>query len=155
LRIRHREDTTFPSYGVFERIGPTKRALASTLAEFCRNRSDCADVLEILAPLLETEAEDLTPADAGTSESVEFGFVYLLRSGRYYKLGRTNSFGRRERELQIQLPERPLRVHEIRTDDPQGIEAYWHRRFADRRRNGEWFELTSADVAAFKRRKFQ
>lgn len=153
LRVLRGRDPTFPSRGVFARIGPTRAALARRLVEYCRDRPDDADVLAFA----EAADQDSGDGDVGTAlprgQDV-FGFVYLLRSGRHYKLGRTNSVGRRERELAIQLPDPARRVHEIRTDDPVGIEAYWHRRFADRRKNGEWFELTADDVRAFKRRRF-
>jgi hypothetical protein len=151
LRMRRREDQSFPGTGVFERLGP-KRVLVGRVADYCKAHPEYADVLEIVAPLLEV---DESPAhDDGAGEPLEQGFVYLLKSGRHYKLGRTNSVGRREYELAIQLPERAVKVHVIATDDPAGIESYWHRRFADRHKNGEWFELTRADVKAFKRRRF-
>ena len=64
------------------------------------------------------------------------------------------ALGRREYELAIQLPEKTKTIHEIRTDDPVGIEAYWHNRFESKRKNGEWFELAPLDIKAFRRRKF-
>ena len=80
--------------------------------------------------------------------------MYLMKSGRFFKIGRTNSIGTRERAVALQLPEKTATVHVIRTDDPVGIEAYWYGRYESKRKNGEWFDLTAAEVAAFKRRKF-
>jgi hypothetical protein len=84
------------------------------------------------------------------------GYVYMLRSGRRYKIGHTTSPARRHREVRLDLPDPTTLVHSIPTDDPPGIEAYWHERFASKRiRQTEFFTLDAQDVAAFRRRKYQ
>lgn len=150
LNLRRREDGTLPNPKVFERFG-AKAAWPRKVADYCRERGNCADVLEIVTPLLVVEEQ----ADVeNANDSARYGFVYLLKSGRHYKIGHTLDVGRRRYDLAIQLPEAVSEEHVIRTDDPAGIEHYWHTRFAGRHKNGEWFELTRADVTAFKRRKF-
>ena len=111
--------------------------------------------MQELALLCERHLSSLSPRrPASASADYAFGFVYLMQSGRFFKIGRSNAAGRRVYELGLRLPEPVRSIHVIPTDDPQGIEAYWHKRFAPKRRNGEWFALDSRDVAAFKRRKF-
>jgi len=79
------------------------------------------------------------------------GVVYLLRCSGYYKIGKSINAERRYGELRIQLPERPVLVHEIRTNDVDYCERHWHRRFASQRANGEWFSLSEEDVIEFRR----
>jgi len=151
VKMRARQDASFPSHNTFARFG-RKGEIAARVFEFCVEQDGYSDVAEICAPVAQSSADD-DESKAVITEP-DTGFVYLMKSGRFYKIGRTNSMERRIREIGVQLPERLKLLHTISTDDPVGIERYWHQRFADKRKNGEWFELAPADVRAFRRRKF-
>jgi hypothetical protein len=140
----------FPNPKTFEKFG-SKAALIERVCEYCRTHAGYDDVLSLCSGYTPRK-KDVEDYREHSDEA--FGFVYLTKFGRSYKIGKTNAAGRRERELAIQLPEKSRTVHIIRTDDPSGIEAYWHKRFEEKRKNGEWFELDAKDVAAFRRRKF-
>lgn len=80
------------------------------------------------------------------------GGVYLLKSGRFYKIGKASVFDRRIKQIKLQQPEPVEVVHKIYTHDAHEAERQWHKRFASKRKNGEWFELSEADVAEFRQR---
>lgn len=155
LRMKAGRDAHFPSHSTFDRLGSRSQKI-SKVVEYCRKRKGFEDVLLLCkeVPGLNEREVGPEPSENDWRSAGEIGSVYLLKSGKFYKIGRSNASGRRERELQIQLPEKANIAHTIRTDDPVGIEAYWHKRFEGQRKNGEWFALGTADVQAFKRRKF-
>jgi hypothetical protein len=148
LTLKRKRDPSFPGKMAFRRWGGST-ALLAAVAAYCEGKEQFAPALALFKQ--------------GTSARLDQrldrfrikGFVYLLRSGKFYKLGRTNAAGRRLRELAIQLLQKPDTVHVIETDDPEGIEGYWHRRFEEKRPGGEWFALSAEDVRAFKKRRFQ
>ena len=150
VKLRGHHDGSFPSHNTFGRFG-SKQQSATKILNYCATRTGYDDVLALCAPLAKLP-QDVEADDAKSEQAL--GFVYLMKSGRYYKIGRSNAAGRREYELAIQLPEKLKTIHSIRTDDPPGIERYWHRRFETKRKNGEWFDLNPLDVKAFRRRKF-
>jgi hypothetical protein len=152
LRLKKRSDSSFPNDKVFVSHFGSASRLRETVAEYCRSHAGFDDLLPLCGSTASESRRESTTKERSATEVV--GFVYLMKHGKYYKVGKTNAMGRREYELAIQLPEKLRTVHVIKTDDPDGIEGYWHKRFAAKRGNGEWFELDASDVAAFKRRKF-
>ena len=87
------------------------------------------------------------------SVSDSVGYVYLMRSGKFHKIGRSKSPEKRGYEVGLQVPDDIKIVHVIKTDDPVGVEAYWHSRFKDKHKKGEFFKLSPEDVRAFRRWK--
>jgi len=152
IDIRHQKASgaDVPGSKTYETRFGTKLKLVTRLADYCATRVQFADVQNLCANNLSKTGD--SPSDEVLPD-IEMGYVCLFRMGKYCKIGATNDLLRRGREIKTLLPEKCEVVHSLRTDDPTGIEAYWHRRFENKRREGEWFELTAKDIAAFKRRR--
>lgn len=145
----------FPSDKTFgTKLGP-KRQQVARLRDYCLQRTEHAGAVPICESWLE---ENAPTQDEGTSQGLDegqhrTGFVYLMKSGRYHKIGLSVDPVQRGAQLATGSSGPIQVVHCIKTDDMHGIERYWHRRFAAKRVHGEWFELTVAEVKAFRRRK--
>jgi hypothetical protein len=150
IRLRKRSDPKLPNDNTLRNKFGNKEALITRLLQFAESAPEWEDVVEILREeKLTIYSTDISgPADV----SERSGYVYLIRHGRRreYKIGSTYNAIRREGELALQLPEKVSPIHFIETDDPSGVEAYWHRRFAAKRKNGEWFELSISDIKVYK-----
>ena len=156
MRMRKLQDDAFPNHKVLKRLG-SRRELVKRLAAFCARSHEWSDV-GALCPRIEAALPEDEADAASGGEVLQTGYVYLalMRVGREkrFKIGKANLVEQRTKQVAVNLPEDLELIHPISTDDAYGIEAYWHRRFADKRRGGEWFALTADDVRAFKRRKF-
>lgn len=121
------------------------------LISYSNENAGYEDVLEACKPIIDRLDKRNNPEDLNSTRSI--GEVYLIKSGHFFKIGKTKDTVRRGTELRIQLPEKMILIHSIKTDDPAGIEAYWHKRFENKRKQGEWFDLDFSDVKAFRRWK--
>jgi hypothetical protein len=144
LYMAKRVDPSFPHRSVVMKRFGTLDKLSACVASYARTHPEYSAVISFCAAI----SEDDPVGPSGTQ-----GWVYLVCDGRRHKIGRTLSLEDRIPELSYQSSQRVDLVHKIATDDPVGIEKYWHDRFAAKRKFGEWFELDAKDVAAFRKRK--
>jgi hypothetical protein len=133
--------------------------MVRTLIEFCSGKGEYSRALELFKAA-ESTAEETTPLEPIAVYEPKHGYVYLLRSKDGYKVGMTTAPYSRASTLIKSLPHGGELIHHFATDDPRGIEKYWQEiRWKDKQiqrvnaKDGEWFDLNSGDVQAFKRRK--
>jgi Meiotically up-regulated gene 113 len=149
LRLKTKTDSGFPSSNAFLRLG-SKSEITEKLLAFCSGKDNFAELLAVLNNLPKIKQPFQNVVAKSTTEN---GNVYLLIFGEEYKIGCSNNVERRFRELKTQMPYDGKIIHSIATGDPEGIEAYWHKYFKEKRLKGEWFKLSETDVKYFMKRK--
>ncbi len=84
-----------------------------------------------------------------TSQPIS-GHVYLMKCGPHCEIGASKDPDLRLAQLSTKPPFDIELLHTIPTDDMYTLESKLHDRFADKRKNGEWFELAPEDVEYIK-----
>ena len=152
LRLKAHNSDNFPNETTIRSRFGGMAGLADRILSYCENKQEYSDIVDIYRKNPATYKKD--HEFQSQESSIEFGYVYLMKSGCFYKIGSSKNVERRNYEIGIKLPENLNIIHKIKTDDPSGIENYWHNRFKEKRKQGEWFDLSNEDLSAFKRRKF-
>lgn len=85
------------------------------------------------------------------------GFVYIIKEHKYntYKIGKTKNLKQRMNLFGVKLPFKIEIVHIIASDDYSEIETELHKTFAEKRLEGEWFDLSDEDIEWLKSLKEQ
>lgn len=98
-----------------------------------------------------TEAEPQTQNVEKRSAAPAPGYIYLLRGVHgHFKIGYSKEPHQRIERFEVMLPF-PIQVmHLIPTNHMRRAEKCLHERFAEKRRSGEWFELSDEDVYTIK-----
>jgi hypothetical protein len=72
------------------------------------------------------------------------GFVYFVKCGQFYKIGRARNL--KQRLVGIQFPEKPRLIRAVHCLEYGFLEKALHALFAHKRTHGEWFDLSEEEV---------
>lgn len=145
----------FPAWDAIKRRYGGMPETAGVLLEFGRKTGN-THLAKLCEERLQRETARATPvAISRVKAEVRSSFVYLKYSPsvRLYKIGKADNPDKRGARISLLLPEDLVPRHQIKTDCPYILEKYWEYRFRAKKRQGEWYDLNSADIEAFKKRR--
>jgi hypothetical protein len=151
--LKRNEDINSPTIVTLRNRLGNRMEMLKKIMEYCNTRTGYSDVNRI-CDVTTSKNQQSSITNNNEVSQVTTGHVYLLRHDEVFKIGKSIDVTRRYKEIKVQMPYKMEEIHVIETDDPSGIEAYWHNRFRDKRLEGEWFKLNSDDIKAFKRRRY-
>lgn len=83
----------------------------------------------------------------GLTEGMD-GFVYLIKAENgLYKIGKTKNVSKRMQPFSVSFPMKWELIHYFQSLNYTAAEQALHKKYADKRNTGEWFELQPEDAA--------
>lgn len=147
--VKHNNDKRFPSDTSFYKRYGNKIDVVQEILEYA-SKHNYSDIIKICQKEVRG-TQNIKNNQTIKDDNLRVGWIYLFRSGKNYKIGKSYDPMRRNYEIGLKLPDENELIHKVKVDDIDGMEKYWHQRFKSKRKNGEWFNLSADDVKAMKR----
>jgi hypothetical protein len=74
------------------------------------------------------------------------GYVYLIESQGYYKIGKAKNFTQRTKHLDTIMPIDTTLIYSFHSQDYTNAEKTLHNKYKHLRHKGEWFALTEQEI---------
>jgi hypothetical protein len=78
------------------------------------------------------------------------GYIYLIESLNYYKIGKSKNFTSRTKHLNTIMPIETTLIHSFHSLDYTKAEKFLHNKYQHLHHKGEWFSLTDQEVNEIK-----
>lgn len=120
------------------------------------NREVAKDLLKQAGVPLDINSAYHSNDTAETTRISEKGFVYFIQedyAGRI-KIGKTKNMEQRMETFDVKLPFNIELIHVIESQNHHYTEKLFHVYFANKRVNGEWFELGKEDIDWIKSKQY-
>lgn len=119
-----------------------------TFAKSVAERYRLAEQFATLFPISPIPSKTLGASAPGNlgRDTESGGYVYLIKSEYGYKIGKTKNLKQRTQLFGVKLPF-PIEIAGYGWfEDYSSAETEYHRRYAHKRLEGEWFKLSESDV---------
>jgi hypothetical protein len=91
LRLKKRNDSTFPNDKVFDNHFGSRAELRRAVVNYCQAHTGFDDVPALCGPLESDDKHSATQQE--DIAEVVVGFVYLMKHGKHFKIGKTECDG--------------------------------------------------------------
>lgn len=106
------------------------------------HETDKKSILEYL----EDPKNIIVPRVKKPEKKIVPGYIYLIESLGYYKIGKTTKLTNRMKNFSTIFPAKITEIHVFKTEDINNAELVLHKKFEHLRHVGEWFNLSQEEV---------
>ena len=117
--------------------------------KFVKASEELAERMKNAEPRERRKRREISKVSQKAKTKSAAGYIYIMKSGGWYKIGMTSRKSGRLGEIRVLFPIVKL-ITQIACEDAGKVETYLHKKYKKQRITHEWYKLTKQDIQWFK-----